>query len=90
MRQALILLCKLCRLLSLLVEGTDDAHAAEILARAAQQAVQPGLCTAVERHGQQHDAEHDDGQQGNGHRKDERRADVDGKGHDHRTKHDKR
>ena len=89
-RQALILLRKLCRLLSLLMEGTDDAHAAEILARAAQKAVQPGLRAAVERHGQQHDAEHDDGQQGNGHRKDERRADIDGKGHDHRTEHDER
>ena len=89
-RQALILLRKLRRLLGLLMEGADDAHAAEILARAAQQAVQPGLRAAVERHGQQHDAEHDDGQQGNGHRKDERRADIDGKGHDHRAEHDKR
>ena len=86
--QSRVLAVELGDFVVLAAEGAQHAGTAQVLAGQQQHAVQLGLGLFVQRHGDQHDAEHDHRQHRYGHREHQRAAHVDGEGHDHRAEHD--
>ena len=73
----------------LLTEGPQDPNACQILPGGRGNAVQLSLDPAVHGHGDQHNAKHDQTQHRNHAGKYRRCLYIDGKGHDHGTKHHK-